>query len=50
MIGLIRLICDPRPGQEDRHGQKVYDVPRVEAENLRRRLEAAGWSVTVQQL
>lgn len=50
MIGLTRLICDLKPGQEDRQGRKVFDVPKVEVENLRRRLEAAGWVVTIQEL
>ena len=46
MIGLIRLICEPKDQQPDGPARKVFDVPRLEAPNLQRRLEAAGWTVT----
>lgn len=46
MIGLIRLICEPKDQQPDGPACKVFDVPRLEAPNLQRRLEAAGWTVT----
>ncbi len=46
MIGLVRLICERRDGEPDGPERKVFDVPRPEASNLRRRLERAGWLVT----
>lgn len=46
MIGLIRLVCEPNSARPDGAERKVFDVPRLEAPNLQRRLEAAGWTVT----
>lgn len=46
MIGLIRLICEPKAIQPDGPEPKVFDVPKLEAPNLKRRLEKAGWIVT----
>ena len=46
MIGLIRLICEPNSVRPDGAERKVFDVPKLEAPNLQRRLEAAGWTVT----
>lgn len=50
VIGLTRLICEPREQQPDGPDRKVFDVPKLEASNLKRRLEAAGWTVTEEQL
>lgn len=46
MIGLIRLICEAKDRRPDGPEPKVFDVPRHEVSNLKRRLEAAGWTVT----
>jgi len=50
MLGIIRLICEPKDKQPDGPDRKVFDVPACEAPNLKRRLEAAGWTVTTQEL
>ncbi len=47
MIGLIRLICEPDSPRQDGSERKVFDVPKTEAVNLKRRLERTGWTVTV---
>ena len=47
MIGLIRLICEQRRPEPEGPERKVFDVPRLEAPNLQRRLEKTGWTVTV---
>jgi hypothetical protein len=50
VVGLVRLICNPTIGKSDDGSTKVYDVPKHEAENLKRRLEKSGWQVTVEFL
>ena len=41
MSSTVRLHCE----KEDRSEQKVLDIPRLLAKQLRRRLEKAGWIV-----
>lgn len=50
MVGLIRLICEPQDHQPDGPQRKVFDVPKSEAANLKRRLERNGWTVTAIEL
>lgn len=50
MIGLVRLICEPDCNRTDSAERKVFDVPKTEALNLKRRLEQAGWTVTEELL
>jgi hypothetical protein len=50
MIGLVRLICEPKDVQPDGPEAKVFDVPKLEAGNLKHRLEKAGWTVTIVEI
>jgi hypothetical protein len=50
MGSIVRLICTS-PGNSDEPMKECrFDVPAVEASNIRRRLENAGWSVKVIEL